>query len=115
LFEKEINKEVKIDIEYNKLDYPVVGVCISYTNGHKEVQIDPDSWFNFDENYKEELIFHELGHCILGREHDTSYIDEYRVPKSIMYPYIFGYAYNEYKSYYMDELKNKNVDWTMYF
>lgn len=115
LFEQEIDKEVRIDIGYNKLDYPTVGVCIKYTNGYKEIQIDPDAWLEYDEYYREELIFHELGHCILDREHDNSVIEGYRIPKSVMYPFIFGYAYNKYKIYYFEELKNKNINWTMYF
>lgn len=115
LFEEKIKQKVKIDIDYNKLEYPIVGVCITYTNGYKEIQIDSDSWVEYDENYREELIFHELGHCVLGRDHDNSIIEGYRVPKSIMYPYIFGYAYNKYKVYYLEELKNEETDWTTYF
>ncbi|MFI5131959.1 MAG: hypothetical protein ACHQFX_18280 [Chitinophagales bacterium] len=33
----------------------------------------------------ETIIFHELGHCILGREHETSLMPK-GDPKSIMYP-----------------------------
>ena len=115
LFEQETEEKVRIDIDYNKLEYPIVGVCITYTNDYKEIQIDPDGWIQFDENYREELIFHELGHCILGRDHDSNLISSIRVPKSIMYPYIFGNAYSRYKNYYLDEIKNEQIDWTLYF
>lgn len=116
LFEQETNEKVTINIDYNKLEYPVVGVCITYTNGYKEIQVDRDGWIEFDENYREELILHELGHCILGRDHDNNLISSsLRTPKSIMYPYIFGNAYSRYKNYYLDELKNEQIDWTLYF
>lgn len=41
------------------------GIC--YQNGR--IVIDRDNWNNKGEEYKEWLIYHELGHCILGREH----------------------------------------------
>jgi hypothetical protein len=73
----------------------------------------------------ETLIFHELGHCILGREHDMSLLPK-GDPKSIMYagdialysPCI--YALNDScnklyrRAYYIDELFNPSTpvpDW----
>jgi len=63
----------------------------------------------------ETLIFHELGHCILGRNHDMNLLPK-GDPKSIMYPdnielyspcvyAINGTCDNLYRrSYYIDEL-----------
>lgn len=73
----------------------------------------------------ETLIFHELGHCILGRNHDMSLLPK-GDPKSIMYPdnielyspcvYAIGgpcdFLYR--RSYYVDELFNPTTpvpDW----
>lgn len=73
----------------------------------------------------ETLIFHELGHCILGRTHDGSQLPK-GDPKSIMYPdniELYSpcvYAINgtcDYlyrRPYYIDELFNPSTpvpDW----
>ena len=49
-----------------------LGQCKSYSNGSKEVVIDNFYWSQADDLEREYLVFHELGHCILGREHHDS-------------------------------------------
>ena len=45
------------------------GICATYQDGSKEIIIQ-ESWWNLQtEDYKESLIYHELGHCLLGRDH----------------------------------------------
>jgi hypothetical protein len=73
----------------------------------------------------ETLLFHEMGHCILGREHDTTTLPNHD-PKSIMFPgdillyapctYPIGNSCNQlYKrDYYLDELFDPDTpvpDW----
>lgn len=73
----------------------------------------------------ETLIFHEMGHCILGRQHDKTLLPNGN-PKTIMYPDNIGlyapcaYPINDscnqlYKrDYYLDELFDANTpvpDW----
>ena len=73
----------------------------------------------------ETLIFHELGHCILGRTHDSNLLPK-GDPKSIMYPdnielyspcvYAIDPACNNLyrRAYYIDELFNPSTpvpDW----
>jgi len=73
----------------------------------------------------ETLIFHEMGHCILGRDHDTTRMPK-GDPKSIMYPddislytpcvYQIGDSCNKLyrRDYYLDELFDSNTpvpDW----
>ena len=65
----------------------------------------------------ETIIFHELGHCVLGREHDNSLMPK-GDPKSIMYPdnatlyspcvYPIGSPCDLLyrRTYYLDELFN---------
>jgi len=118
LFEQEQSEVVDIDITFKDIDYPTVGLCWSqtYSNGEKqgiEIEIDPDFWFASSEMKKEELLFHELGHCILNRDHEDEMLYQ-RIPKSVMYPYVFEWAYERYRSYYVDELKNTNVLLTDY-
>jgi hypothetical protein len=68
----------------------------------------------------EALIFHEMGHCILGRDHDISLLPK-GYPKSMMYPdditlyspcvYVIGDSCNKLyrRSYYIDELFNPST------
>jgi hypothetical protein len=48
----------------------IAGIC-QYTNrsNNRYIQIDQDFWNNSNSLYREYIIFHELGHCILGRDH----------------------------------------------
>lgn len=57
-----------------------------------KIYINEDSWYkdSFNIQDKEQLTFHELGHCLLDREHMNTKIDALialvlkQVPKSIM-------------------------------
>ncbi len=112
VFELEQNVTVDIDITFKKIERPAVGVCWYNKNNNKmnglSIEIDPTFWNGASDDEREELLFHELGHCILGREHDETKL-YLNIPKSIMYPYVFGWAYKKYRSYYVEELKNTNA------
>ncbi len=47
----------------------VQGQCFHNTSKPKKVVIDVDYWNNANESQKEFIIFHELGHCFLDRDH----------------------------------------------
>jgi hypothetical protein len=47
-----------------------VGQCVKTTSGIKNLYFDPDYWQRSDPMQREFLVYHELGHCILGRSHD---------------------------------------------
>ena len=49
-----------------------LGQCKSYSNGSKQVVIDEPYWDRVDETEREYLVFHELGHCLLSRDHDDT-------------------------------------------
>jgi len=49
-----------------------LGQCKSYSNGSKQVVIDEPYWDRVDDLEREYLVFHELGHCLLGRDHDDT-------------------------------------------
>ena len=78
-----------------------------------EINIDPEFWAIASDVEKEEVVFHELGHCILGRDHEETVLEE-GIPKSIMFPYVFEWEYQNYRSYYVAELKNENTVLTDY-
>ena len=60
------------------------GQCLQPPSGSKRIIIDEDFFINTeDELIKELVIFHEIGHCLLGRDHrDDSF--QNGICKSIM-------------------------------
>lgn len=75
------------------------------------IRVSEKAWNSYNEFQKEEVIYHELGHCALERGHDDTMIKstlgpiEIEFPKSIMYPYILNdFDYKFLKKYYMVEL-----------
>ena len=45
------------------------GLCTQYTSGVAIIEIKPSAWSGASDLQREHLIFHELGHCYLGRSH----------------------------------------------
>lgn len=62
-----------IPINFGDTENPYYkGVCFEYSDGTKEIIIDQNWWEAVDEYNRESLLFHELGHCRLGRDHHDS-------------------------------------------
>lgn len=85
-----------------------------------------ECWDTEPSQNKEALVFHELGHCLLGRNHKDDLFPS-GAPKSIMttildgpyQPCIYVFDDQEYlkkcnltvrRAYYMNELFNENLD-----
>lgn len=114
LFETEAsNRGVLIDISelgvagyIQSLEDDIAGQCATYTDGSREVRIDRDYWTRASLTEKEMLVFHELGHCVLGRAHDDG-SDNRGFCVSIMNSGI-GECVNRYnrnnRELYLDEL-----------
>lgn len=47
----------------------IIGQC-NYGMGFREIDIDPDFWFEATPLSKKMLLFHELSHCYCKRRHD---------------------------------------------
>ena len=47
----------------------VVGSCVRRQDNDREINVSRDYWNLADDLQKEYVIFHELGHCYLHREH----------------------------------------------
>lgn len=77
----------------------VVGTCTRYNSGYRLIEIDPVFWFfNASEDERILLMYHELGHCDLNKEHNDSSI-------RIMNTYMMNpgtFAAN--KDYYIEQL-----------
>lgn len=55
----------RMPIELAPLPEPAVGYCIPYLT----MIIDSKAFRDFEYHQKREVVFHELGHCVLYREH----------------------------------------------
>ena len=53
----------------NIADRDVIGQCAYNANAPSKVTIDSPYWNRSDDFEKEFVVFHELGHCILTRDH----------------------------------------------
>lgn len=68
------------------------------------VVVKPSWWANASEASKRELVYHELGHCLMNKEHNTSR-SSFGQPESIMYPYhIGGNFFSYWEANYLDQL-----------
>lgn len=48
----------------------VAGTCsYAHRRSDKEIVLDSEFWKSASPLYKEYIVFHELGHCVLGRNH----------------------------------------------
>jgi hypothetical protein len=63
---------VRREIAYNMI--PLEGKsaeCVWNDEGVRIINVDPDVWDEFCHFKRKALIWHELGHCQLGRSHTT--------------------------------------------
>lgn len=71
------------------------------------VNISREKWGYMNDLDREQVVYHELGHCILGRGHIHEIVvdnGEY-IFKSLMDPFLFNYRmYQDHHVYYMHEL-----------
>ena len=109
--------EINIQTEETK----VIGYC-HYKGFHKQkfnkiefqdtpvIILDRATWNRAHPVQKESLLFHELGHCILKKDHDVS-LNSDGYPNSLMYPIILPNSlYVEYYPSYMEDLFKKSSD-----
>lgn len=69
----------------DKLPLRYVGICFGMGTQYPMIFIDKSNWDKASLLYREEIVWHEMGHCILGREHtELTKFDGH--PTSIMYP-----------------------------
>ena len=86
-------------------DNSTVGQCQTSDQGNKRIFVDKAFWSDYDFSEKEFIVFHELGHCFLLRDHDNS-VDG-RNCASIMQSGLSGCRNNygpDTREAYLDEL-----------
>lgn len=64
----------------------VIGFC-EITSQYRLITLDPTFWSTASDAQKSMLSWHEFGHCILNRAHDSSFLIT-GIHKTLMNPYI---------------------------
>jgi len=122
-------------ITMKELKGSTAGTCLAYPTYDggdvyfsQEIEVDKTYWLSYSDLEKEDLMFHEFGHCYLHRGHTEEpkkkgLVDFFQkilfkiglfekkgylkdgCPDSMMYPYVLGNdcVYNNYE-HYIDEL-----------
>ena len=81
-----------------------VGTCDNIA-GYPFITIDRAYWSVADDDNKEELVFHELGHCVLNRDHCE--VKENGASVSLMEPDMLAPGeYGKHREALVDELFN---------
>lgn len=97
--------QIKND-EKNELGDFLIGICNSKEN---TVLINLNKFINLPYLYKQEIIDHELGHCILQRSHynSSTQVGFIEIPDSIMYAQTFPYSSESDMNFKRKELFTK--------
>ena len=83
----------------------VVGQCSHSEDAPNLVIVDPILWRRASEAQREQIIFHELGHCFLQRSHKDDQ-DANGICRSIMHSSteVCSINYEQNRDFYLDEL-----------
>jgi hypothetical protein len=76
-------------VRFEDMEKNTIAACVLLAPGSPYIKINKDNWINLSDLEREQTIFHELGHCMLGRGHEED------KSESIMYPYAI--SEEEYK------------------
>lgn len=106
-----------LKIQFGFLPSNLLGLCNVNNLATPLITINPDLWTNMDDTQKEQVVYHELGHCVLHRVHNNSLgpIDKTRLYDSLMDAQpllLIDYASN--RDSYLNELFDKNNYNTLY-
>jgi predicted metal-dependent peptidase len=109
-FQKEFRESVRLPVKLGPIDDRFAGVCETMYDGFRQITINEKAWGKLSHDQKEELVFHELLHCVYDLSHIEGHYPKSGCPLSIMNPKLFtiyqGQAcYNRYKDYYIGQIK----------
>lgn len=94
---------INVDMYFNDLTGNVIGVCKT-RGSEKKIEIDIMWWSSASELDREIVIFHELGHCVLGQGHRNFRLSD-GCRGSIMDEYHIGaYCYDKHYDHYIGEM-----------
>ena len=82
-----------LDIKFKHIDRDnVAGTCIAYSSDPPDIYVDIRIWDRLCEIQRKMLIYHEMGHCVLGYGHRK---------KSIMNTKLYSCAFYEQNEPYL--------------
>ena len=96
-----------LNIVYGSFKGSHLGMCDEGWLRSSHVEINRDAWRTASEPTREMMLFHELGHCLLGRSHldEEANLKNYRIPASVMNTHgVSGSLYQRFQNYYLNEL-----------
>lgn len=110
-FEKRYGKSIgNIPVQILPLSDNRAGTCRLWYDGRREIIVS-EQFYNdvkHDTFLLQATVFHELGHCVLDRDHESGRTtrNNANIYKSLMYPYVFSSSeiYEDNADYYHDEL-----------
>ena len=73
-FEDEWRQKIAFKVAFGNLDTGSAGHCLEWTNNDKLVEIDRVYFQTLNKDQQEALVWHELGHCALGLDHDEKLV-----------------------------------------
>lgn len=89
-------------LDQKHFDPPVVGLCSKFL-GFFMVKIDQQYWDVSSDWERRMLVFHELGHCYLGKDHNDTMLPG-ECPASIMHSNIVFDRCQYLNDHYIEEL-----------
>lgn len=104
-FEEVWGHKVTFQVYQTVIDPQYGGICYGMGTSAQVVIINSTYWDSLTDAAKEQLMFHELGHCALNRQHRED-INSDGSPVSIMYHQMFGWMpqYLQNRQLYINEL-----------
>lgn len=95
---KAISDEGLTVVFANLQNVALLGTCTPSTI---TIRINTETWDSLSAVQREILLFHELGHCLLGRPHDNNTLENGIKPESIMHAtlldeHLYTLFYNDY-------------------
>lgn len=95
-------------IEFGDLKDTFVGLCGKFEGESPRITVDSEWWNSSTTNdaQREILMFHELGHCILDRDHNDNVLPNGKQESIMYYRVINSNDYVTSRGYYLKELFN---------
>ena len=88
--------------DLGRVDGSIIGLCLRGLF-NRSVSIDRGAWLGASDEERKGLIYHELGHCVLGRGHEDGEFVLTRRAKSLMNSFaVTRWQFDE--DYYLEDL-----------
>lgn len=97
----------QVDLRFGPTTEREAGSCRKGGSGNPSIVINYATWTKYDHWQRQEVVFHEYGHCILNREHDERQIliMGEQMHRSLMHPEMMPKdQYLLHREYYLREL-----------